>query len=65
MILLVKQPKAGEATASPASGNQPGRAAPQQLDREERERRDLEIIDRHAKRLNREALDVLRSQKLI
>jgi len=35
-----------------------------QLEREERERRDLEIINRNAKRLNREALDTLEYQRL-
>lgn len=35
-----------------------------QLEREARDRRDLEIIDRHAGRLNREAEDALGYQKL-
>jgi len=34
------------------------------LDRLERDRRDIEIIDRNAKRLNREAIDVLGYQQL-
>ena len=34
------------------------------IEREETERRDIEIIARHAKRLNREAIDVLGYQRL-
>jgi metal-responsive CopG/Arc/MetJ family transcriptional regulator len=34
------------------------------LEREARDRRDIEIIERHAERLNREALDTLEYQKL-
>jgi len=34
------------------------------LQREEQDRRDVEIINRHAKRLNREALDTLEYQEL-
>jgi metal-responsive CopG/Arc/MetJ family transcriptional regulator len=34
------------------------------LESEERDRRDVEIINRNAKRLNREALDTLEYQKL-
>ena len=34
------------------------------LEREERDQRDLEIIDRNARRLNREAEDVLGYQQL-
>ena len=33
------------------------------LERRQRDRKDLEIIDRHAERLNREALDTLDYQK--
>jgi len=43
------------------------RAALEHLDRlqrEEQDRRDVEIINRHAKRLNREALDTLEYQEL-
>jgi len=35
-----------------------------QLERQSRDRRDIEIIDRNADRLNREALDALEYQKL-
>ncbi len=35
-----------------------------QLERQARDRRDIEIIDRNAERLNREALDTLGYQKL-
>lgn len=35
-----------------------------QLERQARDRRDIEIIDRNADRLNREALDALEYQKL-
>lgn len=35
-----------------------------QLERQARDRKDLEIIDRHAERLNREALDTLEYQQL-
>jgi len=35
-----------------------------QLDRHARDRRDVEIIERNADRLNREALDTLEYQKL-
>jgi metal-responsive CopG/Arc/MetJ family transcriptional regulator len=35
-----------------------------QLDREEREARDLSIISRHAKRLNQEAAEVLEFQTI-
>jgi len=34
------------------------------IEREKRDQRDLEIIDRNAKRLNREALDTLEYQRL-
>jgi metal-responsive CopG/Arc/MetJ family transcriptional regulator len=34
------------------------------LERQERDRRDVEIINRHAERLNREAMDVLEYQQL-
>jgi len=34
------------------------------LDRQARDRRDIEIIDRYAERLNREALDALEYQHL-
>jgi hypothetical protein len=34
------------------------------LDRHMRDRRDLEIIDRNSRRLNREAIDTLEYQKL-
>lgn len=34
------------------------------LERMDRDRRDIEIIDRNARRLNREALDALAYQKL-
>jgi len=34
------------------------------LERQTRDRRDLEILDRNAERLNREALDTLEYQKL-
>ena len=43
------------------------RAAREYLDRldaEERDRRDIEIINRHSRRLNREAADTLGYQKL-
>ena len=35
-----------------------------QLEREARDRRDIDIIERHAERLNREAMDTLDYQKL-
>ena len=35
------------------------------LESEQRDRRDLEIIDRNAERLNREALDTLEYQRLL
>ena len=35
-----------------------------QMERQARDRRDIEIIDRHAERLNREAMDALEYQKL-
>ena len=34
------------------------------LERQERDRKDLAIIERHAKRLNREALDTLGYQRI-
>ena len=34
------------------------------LDRQSRDRRDIEIIDRNATRLNREAMDTLEYQQL-
>jgi hypothetical protein len=34
------------------------------IERKKRDQRDLEIIDRNAKRLNREALDTLEYQRL-
>ena len=35
-----------------------------QLEREARDRRDIDLIERHAERLNREAMDTLDYQKL-
>jgi metal-responsive CopG/Arc/MetJ family transcriptional regulator len=35
-----------------------------ELDRQARDQRDLEIINRHSKRLNREAMDALEYQRL-
>jgi metal-responsive CopG/Arc/MetJ family transcriptional regulator len=35
-----------------------------QLERQMRDRKDIDIIDRHAERLNREALDTLEYQQL-
>jgi hypothetical protein len=37
---------------------------PEALERQERDRKDIEIIDRHAERLNREAMDTLDYQQL-
>jgi metal-responsive CopG/Arc/MetJ family transcriptional regulator len=34
------------------------------MERQTRDRRDIEIIDRHAERLNREAMDTLKYQQL-
>lgn len=34
------------------------------LEREERDRKDIEIINRNAERLNREAIDILEYQRL-
>ncbi|HTS65190.1 MAG TPA: hypothetical protein VMH28_24375 [Candidatus Acidoferrales bacterium] len=36
-----------------------------QLDRQTRNRRDVEIISRHADRLNREAIDTLEYQQIL
>ena len=40
------------------------RAYLMRLENDERDRRDLEIINRHAERLNREAIDTLEYQQL-